>query len=143
LWSGPRLAFARRRGPLLEAGSQLPFPLRRGEFHLTRRHGAGDSTRAAPLMFTASLPALPKSIVNPRSPQDPQAQLALGKAIRELRNKKGASQESLANEAGITPNMLSLIERGEGNPSWVTLRGIAAALGIKTSELARLAEKHQ
>ena len=37
--------------PLLGAGSSLPFPLRRGEFRLTRRHGAGDSTRAAPLMF--------------------------------------------------------------------------------------------
>jgi transcriptional regulator with XRE-family HTH domain len=94
-------------------------------------------------MFTASLPALPKSIVNPRSPQDPQAQLALGKAIRELRNKKDASQESLANEAGITPNMLSLIERGEGNPSWVNLRGIAAALGVPVSELAKLSEKHE
>jgi transcriptional regulator with XRE-family HTH domain len=81
--------------------------------------------------------------VNPRTPQDPQAQLALGNAIRELRKKQGASQESLATEAGITPNMLSLIERGEGNPSWVTLRGIAAALGISVSELAKRAEKPQ
>ena len=81
--------------------------------------------------------------MNPRTPQDPQAQLALGKAIRALRDKLGASQESLAREAGITPNMLSLIERGEGNPSWVTMRGIAAALGVPVSELARLAEKNQ
>jgi transcriptional regulator with XRE-family HTH domain len=80
--------------------------------------------------------------VNPRSPQDPDAQLALGTAIRELRKKKGASQEILANEAGITPNMLSLIERGEGNPSWVTLRGIAAALGVPVSELVKGAEKN-
>jgi transcriptional regulator with XRE-family HTH domain len=81
--------------------------------------------------------------VNPRTPQDPQAQLALGNAIRELRKKQGASQESLATEAGITPNMLSLIERGEGNPSWVTLRGVAAALGIPVSELAKRAERQQ
>jgi transcriptional regulator with XRE-family HTH domain len=81
--------------------------------------------------------------MNPRTPQDPQAQLALGKAIRALRNKTGASQESLASEAGITPNMLSLIERGEGNPSWVTMRGIASALGVSVSELAKRAEKHQ
>jgi transcriptional regulator with XRE-family HTH domain len=79
--------------------------------------------------------------VNPRTPQDPQAQLALGNAIRELRKKQGASQDTVANNAGITPNMLSLIERGEGNPSWVTLRGIAAALGIPVSELAKRAEK--
>jgi transcriptional regulator with XRE-family HTH domain len=39
--------------------------------------------------------------------------------------------------------MLSLIERGEGNPSWVTMRGIAEALGITVSELAKRAEAKQ
>ena len=37
--------------------------------------------------------------------------------------------------------MLSLIERGEGNPSWTTVSGIAAALGVSVSELAKAAEK--
>jgi transcriptional regulator with XRE-family HTH domain len=46
----------------------------------------------------------------------------------------------LAKKAGITPNMLSLIERGEGNPSWVTVRGIAAALDVPVSTLAKAAE---
>jgi transcriptional regulator with XRE-family HTH domain len=77
----------------------------------------------------------------PRTPQDPQAQLALGEAIRALRSKRGDSQEKLAQAAGITPNMLSLIERGEGNPSWVTVRGIAAALDVPVSTLAKAAEK--
>ena len=77
----------------------------------------------------------------PRTPQDPQAQLALGEAIRALRNKRGDNQEKLAHAAGITPNMLSLIERGEGNPSWVTVRGIAAALGVPVSMLAKAAER--
>jgi transcriptional regulator with XRE-family HTH domain len=79
--------------------------------------------------------------VVPRTPQDPKSQRALGNAIRELRNKQGASQESLAKKAGITPNMLSLIERGEGNPSWVTVRGIAAALDVPVSTLAKAAER--
>ena len=79
--------------------------------------------------------------MNPRIPQDPQAQLALGEAIRALRKKQGNSQEKLAREAGITPNMVSLIERGEGNPSWVTVRGIANALGLSVAELAKAAEK--
>lgn len=79
--------------------------------------------------------------MNPRIPQDPQAQLALGEAIRALRKKQGDSQEKLAREAGITPNMVSLIERGEGNPSWVTVRGIANALGLSVAELAKAAEK--
>lgn len=81
--------------------------------------------------------------MNPRVPQNPQAQRALGSVIRELRGKRGSSQETLAQGAGITPNMLSLIERGEGNPSWATVQGIAGALGIKASELAKLAEKHE
>lgn len=79
--------------------------------------------------------------MTPRTPQDPQAQLALGEAIRTLRSKRSHSQERLAQAAGITPNMLSLIERGEGNPSWVTVRGIAAALGVPVSTLAKAAER--
>ncbi|MGE5282559.1 MAG: helix-turn-helix domain-containing protein [Chloroflexota bacterium] len=79
--------------------------------------------------------------MNPRLPQNPQAQRSLGKAIRELRHKKGASLEMLASEAGITRNMLSLIERGQGNPSWVTVRGIASALDMSVSELAKAAER--
>lgn len=83
---------------------------------------------------------VPKSIVTPRTPQDPKSQPALGKAIRQLRNKQGDSQDKLAKTAGITPNMLSLIERGEGNPSWVTVKGIAAALCVPVSTLAKAAE---
>lgn len=79
--------------------------------------------------------------MTPRTPQNPEAQAALGKAIRELRNRRGSTLEALAGEAGITKNMLSLIERGEGNPSWSTLRGIAQALGISVAELAKRAEK--
>ena len=78
--------------------------------------------------------------MNPRTPQNPQDQAALGGAIRELRKKVGATQDDLAKDAGISRNMLSQIERGEGNPSWVTLRGIAAALGVPVSTLAKAAE---
>ncbi len=77
----------------------------------------------------------------PRTPQNPKSQAALGKAIRQLRNKQGKSQATLATEAGITPNMLSLIERGEANPSWATVQGIARALGVSVAEIAKGAEK--
>lgn len=79
--------------------------------------------------------------MNPRTPQSPKDQAALGGAIRELRKKRGATQDELAKDAGISRNMLSQIERGEGNPSWVTLRGIAAALGVPVSTLAKAAER--
>jgi transcriptional regulator with XRE-family HTH domain len=64
----------------------------------------------------------------------------LGAVIRELRTEKGVSLETLAADAGISKNMLSLIERGEGNPSWSTVEGIAAALGISVSQLAKRTE---
>jgi transcriptional regulator with XRE-family HTH domain len=78
--------------------------------------------------------------VTPRPRQNPTSQKALGAAIRELRTKKGVSLEGLAADAGISKNMLSLIERGEGNPSWSTVEGIASALGMSVSLLAQLAE---
>lgn len=142
MWSGPRLALPRRRGPLLEPVASYRSRCDRPGESYAGRHGAGDSTRAAPLMFEAlNLALLPKSIVNPRTPQNPKSQKALGKAIRQLRNEQGDSQASLAKEAGITPNMLSLIERGEGNPSWTTVEGIGKALGVSVAQLAKLAEK--
>jgi XRE family transcriptional regulator, regulator of sulfur utilization len=81
--------------------------------------------------------------VTPRTPQKPESQQALGRAIRALRKKQGDSLEELAGQAGITKNMLSLIERGEGNPSWGTVEGIAKALGVSVAELAKHSEKHK
>lgn len=76
-----------------------------------------------------------------RRSQRPQS--ALGDAIRELRRKRGLTQEDLAAGAAITPATLSLIERGQANPTWDTARKIAAALGVSIGELAKLAEKHE
>jgi transcriptional regulator with XRE-family HTH domain len=70
-------------------------------------------------------------------------QPALGSAVRELRRKSGATQETLAREAGITIATLSQIERGEGNPTWDTVTGIAAALGVSMGDLGKLADKLQ
>jgi transcriptional regulator with XRE-family HTH domain len=68
-------------------------------------------------------------------------QHALGKAIRELREKRGVTQEALAPDAGITTGTLGLIERGQANPTWDTVRGIAEALNVSMGELAKLADK--
>lgn len=37
--------------------------------------------------------------------------------------------------------MLSVIERGEANPTWNTVHGIAAALDVSVAELAKAAEQ--
>lgn len=91
-------------------------------------------------MFRLQRSSYSQRIMNPHTDKTSQAQPGLGKAIRELRQKRGATLETLASEAGITLNMLSLIERGEGNPTWATVRGIAKALGVSVSELAKAAE---
>jgi transcriptional regulator with XRE-family HTH domain len=74
-------------------------------------------------------------------PDEPQP--ALGKAIRQLREKRGATQEALAYEAGVTVGTLSLIERGKSNPAWGTVKGIAAALDVSIADLAKLSLKFE
>jgi XRE family transcriptional regulator, regulator of sulfur utilization len=72
-----------------------------------------------------------------------QPQPALGKAIRQLRDQRGVSQEALAYEAGVTSGTLSLIERGLSNPTWGTVKGIAAALNVSIADLAKLSLKFE
>lgn len=67
-----------------------------------------------------------------------QPQPALGEAVRQLRQKRNITQEDLAHEADITTGTLSLIERGHANPTWGTVKGITAALGVDIAELAKL-----
>lgn len=69
-----------------------------------------------------------------------QPQPALGKAIRQLREKRGTTQEDLAHRADITTGTLSLIERGQANPTWSTVKGIAAALSVSMGELGKLVD---
>jgi DNA-binding XRE family transcriptional regulator len=75
----------------------------------------------------------------PQQPPDPH-QIALGRVVRELRLEQDLSQEALASDAGIHRTYAGDIERGGGNPSYRNLRGLAAALGIPTSELLARAE---
>lgn len=135
------MACQRRRGPLLGAGSQLPFPLRPDESHLAGCHGAGVPARGPTLFLETAAYQIYRYILMSDFRQTPYPQPALGSAIRELRQRRGVSLESVGREAGIAPNTLSLIERGEANPTWHTVRGIAAALDVRLSVLAIAAEK--
>jgi len=65
------------------------------------------------------------------------------KIQRQLREKRGATQEALAYEAGVTVGTLSLIERGRSNPAWGTVKAIAQALDVSMSELARKADGNE
>lgn len=70
---------------------------------------------------------------------DPQP--SLGAAIRELRTKRGITQEDLAHEAGVRVGTISLIERGKSNPAWGTVKRIAKALDTTMGDLANRADK--
>jgi len=55
--------------------------------------------------------------------------------VREARLKVGLSQEELADRAGIDRTYASGIERAVRNPTITVLAKLAAALGLRASEL--------
>ena len=68
-------------------------------------------------------------------------QVVLGKRIRELRSKKGFSQESFADHCGLHRTYMGGIERGEHNLTIGTVMTISKALDMSLSELLRGIEK--
>ena len=63
---------------------------------------------------------------------DPDATLVvgLGKAVRAARLERGLTVERLAREAGVSTGLISQLERGLGNPSFLTLQRLAEALEL-------------
>jgi transcriptional regulator with XRE-family HTH domain len=55
--------------------------------------------------------------------------------VRELRASRGLSLEALAKKSGVSRSMISLIERGEANPTAVVLEKLAGALGVMLATL--------
>jgi transcriptional regulator with XRE-family HTH domain len=66
---------------------------------------------------------------------------AFGLALRRLRLSAGLSQEQLAFDAGVQRNFISLIERGENQPTITTIWKLAVALGLSASALVQECEK--
>ena len=62
-------------------------------------------------------------------------QQKLGARIRELRKKKGYTQELLAEKLGIGVRSLRKIESGNGMPSANTLENLTIVFSITASEL--------
>ena len=60
----------------------------------------------------------------------------LAKRIKELRNKRGLSQEKLARLANISYNTIVKIESGQSkHPTIQTMAGIARALNVSLDKL--------
>jgi transcriptional regulator with XRE-family HTH domain len=68
-------------------------------------------------------------------------QLALGLAVKTRRGELGLTQETLANETNLHQRWISNVETGKRNPSYASLRRLAAGLGLQTSELIARAEQ--
>ncbi len=60
-----------------------------------------------------------------------------GLAVRRERSKQGYSQESFARKVGIHRTYLGGLERGERNPTLVTMVKIARELGVSLEDLFR------
>jgi transcriptional regulator with XRE-family HTH domain len=56
--------------------------------------------------------------------------LAIGRKLRSIRKARGRSLERVAAAAGLSVGLLSQLERGVGNPSYLTLAKLAQALDI-------------
>jgi len=58
-----------------------------------------------------------------------------GQRVKQLRSRRGMSQELLAHRAGLDRTYISGVERGERNISLVNIEKIAAALNVSVAYL--------
>jgi transcriptional regulator with XRE-family HTH domain len=72
-----------------------------------------------------------------------EPEVAFGIVLRELRKQRGLSQESLAHEAGMERNYISLLELGRNSASLKMIFRLAPVLGTSVAELMTLVEEKQ
>lgn len=67
--------------------------------------------------------------------------VALGKNVRDLREQKKLTQETLAERSGLDPSYISGIERAVRNPSVLSLVRLASGLDCTVSDVCRAISK--
>ena len=67
---------------------------------------------------------------------------AFGRAVREVRARRGLSQMALGRAAGLHHNYVGAIERGEINPTLGTIDKLVVGLDMPLSELAAIYERN-
>jgi len=60
---------------------------------------------------------------------------ALGRHVREARERRGMARRAVSRSAGVSERYLAQLEGGEGNASVLLLRNVARALDVAMSEL--------
>ena len=72
-------------------------------------------------------------------PQKKRGQMGLerlfGQILQEIRQRRDLSQEELGFESGYHRTYISLLERGQKNPSLKTIFQLAKALKVRPSEM--------
>jgi transcriptional regulator with XRE-family HTH domain len=71
----------------------------------------------------------------------PAFQAALGLAVKARREELGLTQEQLDNNTNLHQRWISNVETGKRNPSYGSLRRLAAGLDLSASELLARAEQ--
>lgn len=61
----------------------------------------------------------------------------VGRNLRRVRLEKGLTQEEFAEKSGFSQQYLSGLERGQRNPTVVTVYELAMALGVGHLELLK------
>ena len=74
-------------------------------------------------------------------PPAPAFQVALGAAVKARREELGLTQEQLDLRTDLHQRWISNVENGKRNPSYASLRRLAAGLELTVSELAARAEQ--
>jgi transcriptional regulator with XRE-family HTH domain len=67
------------------------------------------------------------------APGEAPVKSTVGARLRLIRRARGLSQKELAEQAGVSLNCISLIERDEISPNVATLQRLADALGVKVT----------
>lgn len=69
-------------------------------------------------------------------------QIALGRAVREVRARFGLSQEELGFRARLHRNYVGAVERGEINATFRTLLRLTVGLRVRLSDLIVIYERN-
>jgi XRE family aerobic/anaerobic benzoate catabolism transcriptional regulator len=65
---------------------------------------------------------------------DAEFLVAMGRHVREARERRGMARKVLSQSAGVSERYLAQLEGGEGNASVLLLRSVARALGVPVTE---------
>jgi transcriptional regulator with XRE-family HTH domain len=65
---------------------------------------------------------------------------AFADVLRQLRERSGLSQEALATKSGLDRTFISLLERGQRQPTLKTMARLAQAMDISLTALSKRVE---